>query len=450
MFRIERSVSQVGVVVSKLLVLLSLVVGATILQPSVADAGAWPGPAIGDGIGVQVKPERTGPADLRRIKEAGFSYVRYDMGWGDVEHYKRSYDWTFFDRFIGYLRNQHLKSVVILDGINPLYEQRVAMPPKEYFGQNWAYASPSTEATIRAFAAFAAAAAVRYGVNDVIWEIWNEPDMTGSWPPKPDARNFTALSNAACAAIRKAAPGAITQGPALARLPDPGDPVNTQFLATFLKMSGAHCLNAFSVHPYRARDEPPETVISDYKGKVKEYLETHLAAGEKLRPIVDSEWGYASSEVGELRQADYALRIRLSDCLAGIPLTILYEWQDSSGISDERENHFGLLDANKRQKAAGRLIAQTLPVIKDAVLIGRIDVHRADYFVVVLRQPNGKYQLLFWLGEASMGAVNPKIRVDNTLTSSTTLTVSLTPQVVDISSPHPRIMVVPFPPDSTK
>ena len=50
--------------------------------PSASSATAWPGRTIGDGFGVQAKPERTGPADLRRIKAFGFSYVRYDMGWG--------------------------------------------------------------------------------------------------------------------------------------------------------------------------------------------------------------------------------------------------------------------------------------------------------------------------------------------------------------------------------
>ena len=97
------------------------------------------------------------------------------------------------------------------------------MRPDEYFGKNWALASPSDEATIAAFAAFAAAAAARYGSSDIIWEIWNEPDMAGSWPPEPDAKNFTALTIATCQAIRHVAPNAIIQGPAVAHLPNPDD-----------------------------------------------------------------------------------------------------------------------------------------------------------------------------------------------------------------------------------
>ena len=47
----------------------------------------------------------------------------------------------------------------------------------------------------------------------MLWEIWNEPNIS-FWSPKPDAQQYTTLALAACKAIREAEPGATIIAPA--------------------------------------------------------------------------------------------------------------------------------------------------------------------------------------------------------------------------------------------
>lgn len=392
-----------------LLILLTLLC-ISLADPGGASARAWPGSSIGAGFGVQVKPERTHPGDLRRIQAIGFGFIRYDMRWEEVESHPGIYNWLPFDRFISSVRSQRLRSLIILSGSNPHYEKTVYMPPSENYGSNTAYAAPSSENSMRAFAAFAAAAVARYGSGDIIWEIWNEPDTIGFWPPKPDARAFAALSNATCRAMRQVAPSATIIGPAVAHLPDPADETYADFVATFLQSPAAACLDAFSVHPYRSANKPPESVIRDYAVKAREFITANTPHGQKLLPIVDGEWGYPSTELAPLQQAAYPLRQRLADLLAGVPLTILYEWQDSVGSSENREAHFGIVKDSQADKPAGMMMEKMLPSIKDAVVVRRLSLGREDYFVVLLQQPDGRYQILFWNGGAqpnrNLGAIH--------------------------------------------
>ena len=421
---------------------LFIVLGLVLVNPMHGFADAWPGASIGAGFGVQAKPERTDLADLALINASGFSYVRYDMSWDKVERRKGIYDWAIYDRFIAHMRSMHLKSLAILDGNNPAYERKVAMLPSENYGYDWAYAAPSDAEAVRAFAAFSAAAVRRYGSSDMLWEIWNEPDGAGSWPPRPDAQAFSSLTEAACRAMRQAAPTVAIAGPAIGRLPDMDSGSNLTFLRTFLESSGPACLNAISVHPYRAAQKPPESAISDYT-KVRQFVAAYVRKDEESLPLLDTEWGYSSSEVTPGLQASYALRIRLADLLSGVPLSIIYEWQDSADIAEERERHFGLVSADKKSKPAGELVRATLPLIRDAVVVRRITVSLEKCFVLLLRQPDERYQLLFWLGWAVPKSGDAyEISIDDGSAAGVrSHGISQTPQLVDVSSSTPEVSI---------
>lgn len=409
--------------------------------PLTADAGAWPDDKIGSGFGVQAKPERTGPTEMDAIKATGFNYIRYDMRWDDVEHARGVYTWTKFDNFIGNLHKAGLKSVVILNGVNGLYSEKVDVPPELSYGATWSYAAPSNEESVRAFAAFAVAAIQRYGTDDIIWELWNEPDGVAFWPPKPDATAFSRLADITCRAMRAAAPRAMIIGPAVARLPSRADFLHRNFFQTFIQSPVKDCLNAISVHPYR-HNRAPETVIDDYDSKVRPFVQAYLPKDKKPLPIIDGEWGYSMTDVTPEQQADFALRMHLSNLLAGVPLSILYEWQDTADTPDDRERHFGIVDADGHDKAGAMLLKRILPQIKDAVIEKRLPVDDEDCYVALLRQSNGKHQLLAWLGTMETDIHRTLTIREAEKNPSSSYDLSAEPRLITINSPAPQLAVI--------
>jgi len=147
----------------------------------------------------------------------------------------------------------------------------------------------------------------------------------GFWGLYPEQ----AYSNAASAAIirMEAATGgkATVIAPAAVYL---GGTTNVfiERLAQQLNSEAFYFLSAFSVHPYRF--PPPETASADYIN-----LKEGLASENRSKPIVESEWGYESFASGVLKQAEYYPRIYLTNLMNGVPITVLYEWQDGTSSS---------------------------------------------------------------------------------------------------------------------
>ncbi|MGC8615283.1 MAG: hypothetical protein ACP5UU_05710 [Thermoprotei archaeon] len=180
-----------------------------------------------------------------------------------------------------------------------------------------------------AYANYAGNASLIFAKFNPIFEIWNEPNAGGAgygfWGLYPEQ----AYSNAATAAIMRmeAATGdkATIIAPAAVYL---GGTSNL-FIEKFAKQLSPEAfrfLAAFSVHPYR--NLAPETASQDYIS-----LKENLSSENKTKPIVESEWGYGSLANGMLGQAEYYSRIYLTNLMNGIPVTILYEWQDGTASS---------------------------------------------------------------------------------------------------------------------
>jgi polysaccharide biosynthesis protein PslG len=216
------------------------------------------------GFGVQVKHERTTLEDLAKIKATGFEWVRFDMWWSAVEQTPGSYDWSVFDTFISNLHTQHIKAIIILSGGNPPYTGMTKLPSDNFFHSAAEPTPPTRPEDVKAFASFAAAAVARYNSQDLVWEIWNEPNDNLFWPPHSNPDAYDTLATQTCQAMRDVAPHAHIIGPALTGLPGIADRIRSGFLETFLHSSAATCFDALSFHPYRADDQSPESVRGDY------------------------------------------------------------------------------------------------------------------------------------------------------------------------------------------
>jgi len=377
--------------------------------PSLSLAQPWPTPStFGGGFGVQIKGDFIDDANLTRIHDLGFGYVRFSIGWSDIEKARGQYDWTESDRLIGLARAHGLKMLVPLLGGHALYSGTVPAPVPNTDHVARRPKAPTQPEEIEAFARFAAQMALRYGSDAIVWELWNEPDLARFWPPKPDADMFSVLAEAACRAMKSVAPHSVVIGPALGRIPDARDHVTPAFMKTFLSSGAARCVDALSVHPYRHGAEAPEAVYGDYNTLIG------LSAQHRFYgALVNSEWGYTTTQVKEEEQAAYVLRARLTDMIWGVPLSIWYEWKDSRDDPQDPEGHFGLIEITGRDKPAMDLIERVLPVVHDFTLQQQVATENPRDMVLLLKKQSGEKALIGWTlrGEQD-GVANVRLTQD--------------------------------------
>ncbi len=314
-------------------------------------AADLPEGVLPQGVGVNIHFTRGHERDLELMAAAGCRFVRMDFGWAGIERQPGQYDWSAYDELTANLDRHGLRAIYIFDYSNPLYEETVASRNPVTGREQRDVASPQHPESVAAFARWAAAAARRYAGRRVVWEIWNEPNIS-FWKPKPDVRQYTTLALAAAQAVRAADPQATIVGPATSELP-------VEFLEAFFAAGGLGVLDAVSVHPYRSYRKSPETALPDYD-KLRALIKQHAPAPEKKSmPILSGEWGYSTftnKGVSLETQAAFVVRQQLVNLCAGVPISIWYDWKNDGPDRSEREQNFGVVTHDLEPKPAYRAL----------------------------------------------------------------------------------------------
>jgi hypothetical protein len=361
---------------------------------SLTCAGQVPDAVIPEGVGVNIHFTRGHEQDLDMIAAAGFKFVRMDFGWSGTERKKGEYDWTAYDELTANLEKRGIRALYILDYSNPLYEETVVSKNPITGAEQKSTASPQHPESVAAFAKWAAAAAQHLKNRRIIWEIWNEPNIS-FWKPKPDVQQYTLLALATCKAIRQVDPGAVIVGPATSEVP-------MAFLEAFFKSGVLEYLDAVTVHPYRNYRKPPESAAEDYE-KLRALIERFAPSPEKKSlPILSGEWGYATHTKGISleTQAAFIARQQLANLLAGVPLSIWYDWKNDGTDPGEREHNFGTVTHDLKPKPAYRAIQTLTRELSGFRIDRRIRTERPEDYLLICRNTAGDQRLVAWtLGE---------------------------------------------------
>lgn len=352
-------------------------------------SAALPDLVVPQGVGVNIHFTRGHERDLDLIAAAGIKVVRMDFGWAGIERKKGEYDWSAYDELTANLEKRGLQPYYILDYSNPLYEEVVAAKNPITGKEHKDLASPQRPESVAAFARWAAAGAKRYSGRRVIWEIWNEPNIT-FWKPKPDVQQYIALADATAKAIREVDSNAPIVGPATSGVPLP-------FIEEFFKSGILKHLDAVSVHPYRSYSKPPESAADDYK-KLRELIERYAPAGKKDMPILSGEWGYATHTKGVSldAQANFIVRQQLANLLAGLPVSIWYDWKNDGPDAAEREHNFGIVTHNLEPKPAYVALQTMTRELTGFRVKNRFDTGNSNDFLLVLTNAKGARKLTAW------------------------------------------------------
>ncbi len=363
----------------------TLLILAVIMQPS---TGAVPLPelAVPNGYGVNIH-FRGEPTDLDLIADAGFKFIRMDLTWSGVERKKGIYDFEKigYDALTEGCSKRGIRILYILDYSNHLYESD---------------RSVRTEQGRRAFAAFAEAAAKRYSGKAILWEIWNEPNLKQFWSPQPSVDDYCKLVEQTVPLVKKADPTGLLVAPATS-----GTPLN--WLEQCFKKGLLKWIDALTVHPYRSK--PPETVIADYD-KLRKLIQRY-APNAKHIPIISGEWGYSNvnwnrAALSDETQAQYLVRMFLTNLSQGIPVSIWYDWKNDGTDPKEREHNFGTVQHDLKPKAAYRAAKILTSTLKGYRVAEQLDMPNKNDFALKLTKGRD-VAVAFWTMDQEHKAALP-------------------------------------------
>jgi hypothetical protein len=281
-------------------------------------------------LGVNIHFTKPQPGEIKMMADAGVNIVRMDFAWAGTEREKGKYDFSAYDGLMAALEEYKIGAVFILDYSNKFYDDGL---------------SPHTDAGREAFAKWAAAAVTHFKGRDIVWEMYNEPNIQ-FWKPKPNVDDYTKLAIATGKAIYAVDLQATYVGPA-------SSTIDLPFLEACFKAGCLGQWKAVSVHPYRQSE--PETVAKEYR-ELRRLIRKYSSAAfpEFVQPIFSGEWGYSavSNNLDEQKQALYLPRQWLTNIMNDVPLSIWYDWHDDGHDPKEAEHHFGTVQNEKNNEGA--------------------------------------------------------------------------------------------------
>lgn len=197
-------------------------------------------------------------ADFTRMAAGGIGSYRVVLGWPAIEATQGTYNWAGIDVIVGELARNGMEPLPAAIGTPSFYAPEARIPPT------------SSDEALDAWSKFLEAAAERYGPGgafweefaqsdpDVapqpmrLWEIWNEPNSSLFWEPRPDPDEYARLLERSAEALQEVDPEAeIMTGGIFATPQSDGAIVSYDFLDQLYDVEGAAGLiDVVGIHPY--------------------------------------------------------------------------------------------------------------------------------------------------------------------------------------------------------
>jgi hypothetical protein len=293
------------------------------------------------------------------MKAMGVTSVRLEANWyGMQPNGPSDDDWASLDQLVASVQAAGLTADLVIDGCPPWAAAAGA--------QGDDFAQPASPAQ---FATFAGSVAAKYGAKGVkYFEIWNEPNISQFWAPKPDPAAYTADLVAAYAAIKSVDPSAVVLSGGLSPATDTSTSYDPRTFLTDMYADGAKgSFDGLGDHPYTyplAPDDNNAGSAWSQMAQTSPSLRSIMAEnGDSAKRIWITEYGAPTSgpnSVGESAQStDLAQAISQVKQLTWIGSFYIYTWSDLSALADT-DNGFGVLTENNTQKPAYAAVAAAL------------------------------------------------------------------------------------------
>lgn len=281
---------------------------------------------------------------LGALSSLGITWIRFDIDWNHVQpNDSTTFYWDNIDQLVSAANAHNINLLAILD-YTPTWARSSACLETE----RCAPADPF------AFAQFAQAAAERYGPQGITaWEIWNEPNLHGSWEPAANALAYTQILKAAYIAIKNTEPSSTViiggMGPGATN----GNDISPiDFLSEIYADNGGGYFDAVGYHPYTFPGLPSDTGNNAWSqmSETSPSLRSVMAIyGDQNKKIWITEFGAPTSGpdpdwyVSEAKQAQMVTNaFQLYSQYNWVGPLFWYTFQDGGTSTSTNENFFGL------------------------------------------------------------------------------------------------------------
>ena len=269
----------------------------------------------------------------------GATWIRADFEWSGIEAVKGVFTWARADVAVDEASARNINVLATLD----------YTPSWARTNQTSDHYPPDDPDT---YARFAKAAVRRYKGRVHDWEIWNEPNYSLFWLPRPDVTAYTTLLRKAYAAITSVDPAATVMVGGLT--PGRGRNLPTTFLQSIYDNNGGTSLGLFDAvawHPY-CRTKNPTAATDNWcawyqmNGASPSGRSIMVAHGDAAKQIWPTEYGVGTGGVGHMAasEAKQAADMRDAYDAAGqLPYLgplFWYDLQDSTSDQTQRSYNF--------------------------------------------------------------------------------------------------------------
>jgi hypothetical protein len=371
----------------RLLVLAGLCIATVMPMNSHAESVALR-TGFPESAGVVMKTHNFTVENLQKAHEMGFRVVRRAFHWNAIEKEKGVYDFSQWDPQMAEAKRLGITIVGCWFGNNKLHEDD---------GRG----GIQTEEGRRAFAAFAAASAERYRDHNVLWEVWNEPNVRTFWRKDGQANSeefaqeYTDLVKAIMTAVLAVDPDAFVMVGAVSNYWKPSYEWTEWCFRMGILDTG---VRAWSVHPYGVKT-PEEFAIGHRI--TRELLGKY---GHLDMPMLNTERGFAIQELknnegwsgGNLDQvmnyqAWHFVRQYMADQMNNVPITVWYEWDGKDAWTGSA---FALFNEEPRPIAtAAAVLFEQLDGYR---YVSRIDTGYSLDYIALYRNEAGEQKLVAW------------------------------------------------------
>jgi len=371
-----------------------------LLLPS--GARAQSGPEFPSGVGINLKNEDTAAGHLTKAQATGAKVVRKGIYWENNEPTPGHYDWSQADQWINDMDAKGFKMVIVLVWNNRDYEPTYKR-------------AITTQAGRDAFANYAATVVDRYKDKDIIWEIWNEPNLNSFWYQDGNPSNTDQMADEYTELVKDAVPAMKAADPNCKIAVGSISALWTKSFDWFERCVDQGILTAdidyISVHPYGFRW--PELAYRDGYPVIRQMLDSN--GGQDIG-IINSEVGYSDLWLAERgftdtedAQAWQFVRQNMVDAMSDIHVSIWYEFSDPKNP----QKRWGVVNHNLTERKTF-LAAQVMTAQLDGYTFReRIDLGDDLDFAALFENANGDKQLVVWTTPEKSGPINERRPVDH-------------------------------------
>ncbi len=292
--------------------------------------------------------------------------------WANVNPAQGVYDWTGLDSRVATARANRADIVYTLGGRTPQW----ASGQPEAFSP-YGPGQCAEPATSEIWEGWVRDIATRYKGKIRLWEIWNEPDISGFFCGTPD--QLIDLAARATAVLRDVDPRNRVLSPGFSGYSGPG------YLDYFLRNGG---LSTFDILSYHFYVQTPELNLGTRMQNIRAVIDS---AGARSKPLWNTEQGWlegVATPVSQETGAAYIGRAYLLNWSAGMRRYYYYFW-DTNGFLPLIEDDGTTLTPSgvAYREVAGWMTGRA---------VTSVTTDAAGTYTVTLREPSGATSRVLW------------------------------------------------------